>query len=63
MVLVHLLVVNILLYHLVAVLYVSSTSSATTGNIDWTQDTSGQANPNSLQSQLNKLTNIASSAI
>ena len=61
MVLVHLLVANILLYHLVAVL-VSSTSSATTGNIDWTQDTDGQTNTNSLQSRLNALSNIASSA-
>ena len=39
-----------------------STSSATTGNIDWTQDTDGQTNTNSLQSRLNALTNIASSA-
>ena len=39
-----------------------STSSATTGNIDWTQDTAGQTNTNSLQSRLNALTNIASSA-
>ena len=39
-----------------------STSSETTGNIDWTQDTDGQTNTNSLQSRLNALSNIASSA-
>ena len=39
-----------------------TTTTKTTGNIDWTQDTSGQSNINSLQSQLNGLTNIANSA-
>ena len=39
-----------------------TTTTETTSNIDWTQDTSGQSNINSLQSQLNGLTNIANSA-
>ena len=37
------------------------TTSIETGNIDWEQASSGQGNENSLQSQLNKLANIANS--
>ena len=38
-----------------------SYNGLTTGDIDWTQDTAGQSNINSLQSKLNALSNIANS--
>ena len=62
MVLVHLLVVSILLYHLLAVLYVQVHQVRLLVTLIGLKIHAGQTNTNSLQSRLNALTNIASSA-
>ena len=62
MVLVHLLVANILLYHLVAVLYVQVHQVRLLVTSIGLKIQMDKPTPNSLQSRLNALSNIASSA-